>query len=62
MLTAEQGMTMVVVTHEMGFAREVCDRVAFIDEGVIAEIGAPGQVLENPATDRAGEFLARVVR
>lgn len=55
-------MTMVVVTHEMGFAREVCDRVAFIDEGVIAEIGAPGQVLENPATDRAGEFLARVVR
>ncbi len=47
---AGSGVTMVVVTHEMGFARQVADRVAFMDEGRIAEIGPPGQALAAPAT------------
>src|SRR5438045_3087459 len=49
---AEEGMTMVIVTHEIGFAHEVADRVAFISEGVIVEIGAPGAVLDNPQNPR----------
>ena len=59
---AETGMTMVVVTHEMSFAREVCDRVAFMEDGRIVEIGAPDEVLERPRTERLQTFLSRVGR
>ncbi len=56
---ASDGMTMVVVTHEMAFAREVSDRVVFMDKGVILEQGAPEQVFGNPKEPRTREFLAR---
>lgn len=59
---AEEGMTMVVVTHEMGFAREVADRVIFMDEGVIVEQGAPTDVFEHPQTQRAQDFLRKVLK
>ena len=57
---AEEGMTMMVVTHEMGFAREVADRVVFMDGGVIVEEGPPAQVIGAPR-DRTRHFLARVL-
>lgn len=57
---AKEGMTMVVVTHEMDFAREVADRVIFMDKGYIVEEGSPKEVFENPKNDRTREFLARV--
>lgn len=56
---ASDGMTMVVVTHEMAFAREVSDRVVFMDQGVILEQGAPGQIFTHPENDRTREFLSR---
>ena len=56
---AHEGMTMVVVTHEMGFAREVADRVIFIDEGVIAEEGTPEELFGNPQCPRLKEFLSK---
>ena len=56
-----EGMTMVVVTHEMGFAREVASEVVFMDEGVIAEHGAPADVLENPSNERTKRFLGLVL-
>jgi ABC-type polar amino acid transport system ATPase subunit len=58
---ASEGMTMVVVTHEMGFAREVGDRVAFIDDGVIVEQGRPTEVLDHPKNDRTKRFLGLVL-
>jgi ABC-type polar amino acid transport system ATPase subunit len=58
---AEEGMTMVVVTHEMGFAREVGDRVIFMDEGVIVEEGPPEQILEKPQNPRTQAFLSKVL-
>ncbi|THV26149.1 amino acid ABC transporter ATP-binding protein [Glycomyces paridis] len=58
---AAEGMTMLVVTHEMGFAREVADRVLFLDGGVIVESGPPADVLTAPRTERAREFLHRVL-
>ena len=58
---AEQGMTMVVVTHEMGFAREVADRVCFVDEGVIQEDGTPDEVFGNPQNPRTQSFLSKVL-
>ncbi|MDO4796462.1 MAG: amino acid ABC transporter ATP-binding protein [Coriobacteriales bacterium] len=58
---AEEGMTMVVVTHEMGFARQVSSRVLFIDEGVIAEEGTPDQVFGNPQNPRTQSFLNKVL-
>ena len=58
---AEEGMTMVVVTHEMGFAREVSDRVFFIDQGVIMEEGPPQQVLGEPVHERTRDFLRKVL-
>ena len=58
---AKQGMTMVVVTHEMGFAREVSNRVIFIDEGVIAEEGTPAEFFGNPKCERLKSFLAKVL-
>ena len=56
---AQENMTMVIVTHEMGFAREVADRVIFMDGGVIVEEGEPEQVLGNPREERTRQFLQR---
>ena len=58
---ASEGMTMVVVTHEMGFAREVSNRVLFLDGGVIQEEGTPEQIFSNPQTERLRSFLAKVL-
>lgn len=58
---ANEGMTMVIVTHEMGFAREVADRVLFMDGGVIAEQGSPSEVFNSPKSDRLQAFLAKVL-
>ncbi|MBL8331332.1 MAG: amino acid ABC transporter ATP-binding protein [Rubrivivax sp.] len=58
---ARDGMTMIVVTHEMAFAREVADRVVFIDEGRIVESGAPQQIFSQPREERTRSFLARVL-
>ncbi len=58
---AKDGMTMVVVTHEMGFAKEVGDRVLFIDEGVIAEEGDPEQIFDHPQNIRTQEFLSKIL-
>jgi polar amino acid transport system ATP-binding protein len=58
---ATEGMTMVVVTHEMGFAREVADNVVFMDGGVVVEAGAPGEVLSNPRHERTRAFLSKVL-
>ena len=57
---ADEGMTMLVVTHEMGFAKQVADRVLFIDEGIIQEQGPPRDVLENPKNERTRRFLRAV--
>ncbi len=58
---ASEGMTMAVVTHEMGFAREVADRVFFIDEGIIMEEGAPQELFSNPKSPRLQDFLSKVI-
>ncbi len=58
---AKTGLTMLVVTHEMGFAKDVSDRVVFMDKGVIAEEGTPEQIFNNPTQDRTREFLKRVL-
>ncbi|CDG10727.1 glutamine transporter subunit [Serratia marcescens subsp. marcescens Db11] len=58
---AHEGMTMVVVTHEMGFAREVADRVLFIDQGIIQEEGAPQQIFSHPTNPRTQAFLSKVL-
>jgi polar amino acid transport system ATP-binding protein len=58
---ATDGMTMMVVTHEMGFAREVADRVVLMDEGRIVETGAPAEFFENPETDRGVQFLSKLL-
>lgn len=57
----EQGMTMVLSTHEMGFAREVADQVCFLDGGVVLEQGPPEQVFGDPQEERTRQFLSRVV-
>ncbi len=59
---ADEGMTMVVVTHEIGFAREVADRVLFLDGGVIAEEGPAAEILTNPRNPRTQDFLRRVLK
>ena len=59
---AQSGMTMVVVTHEMAFARDVSDRVIFMDGGVIAEEGAPGELFGSPKHPRTREFLSRYLK
>jgi putative glutamine transport system ATP-binding protein len=59
---AHEGITMVVVTHEMGFAREVADRVIFMDEGVILEDGSPEHFFDNPTQERTKLFLSRILR
>ena len=58
---AKSGMTMIVVTHEMGFAREVADRVLFFDDGIIAEEGTPDELFAAPKTQRARDFLGKVL-
>lgn len=58
---ADDGMTMLVVTHEMGFAREVADTVAFMDDGVVVEAGPPSQVLDNPQQPRTQSFLSSIL-
>ena len=58
---ARGGMTMVVVTHEMGFAREVSNRVIFMDEGIIMEEGAPADVFDRPQCERLKTFLSKVL-
>ena len=58
---AKEGMTMVVVTHEMGFAREVADRVIFMDEGLIVEEGTPEEIFDHPQSERLQSFLAKVL-
>jgi ABC-type polar amino acid transport system ATPase subunit len=58
---AREGMTMIVVTHEMGFAREVADRVIFMDGGSLVEAGSPGQMFEHPRQKRTADFLGKVL-
>ncbi|MCY1531189.1 L-cystine import ATP-binding protein TcyC [compost metagenome] len=58
---ANSGMTMVVVTHEIGFAREVADELVFMDGGVVVEKGDPREMIANPQSARTREFLARVL-
>ena len=58
---ARDGMTMAVVTHEMGFAREVADRVIFVDQGQIVEEGTPEDIFENPKSPRLKDFLSKVI-
>ncbi len=59
---AQNGMTMVIVTHEMGFAKEVADRVIFMDEGQIVEVGSPQQIFNNPQEVRTQSFLSKVLK
>lgn len=58
---AEEGMTMAIVTHEMGFAKEVADRILFMDEGRIIEEGSPRDIFENPTNERTKSFLSKVL-
>jgi ABC-type polar amino acid transport system ATPase subunit len=58
---AEEGMTMVVVTHEMGFAREVGTRMIFMDEGTVLEEGTPREMFSNPRHDRVEQFFSRIL-
>lgn len=58
---AKSGMTMVVVTHEMGFAREVATRVLFMDQGIVMESGKPEDVFGNPQNERTKQFLSKVL-
>lgn len=58
---AQEGMTMVIVTHEMGFAREVANRVLFFDDGVILEEGTPASIFDNPSQVRTKEFLSKIL-
>lgn len=58
---ANEGMTMAIVTHEMGFAREVADRIIFMDEGLILEEGSPDEIFNNPTNDRTKSFLSKVL-
>jgi polar amino acid transport system ATP-binding protein len=58
---AAGGMTMLIATHEMGFARDIATRIAFLDEGVILEEGPPAQIFEAPQHDRTKQFLQRIV-
>lgn len=58
---ASEGMTMLVVTHEMGFAKDVANKVIFMDQGLIAEEGEPSQIFTNPKNERTKEFLSRII-
>ncbi len=58
---AEGGMTMLIATHEMGFAREIANRVCFLDEGVVSEEGTPDEILAEPKNPRTQQFLQRII-
>jgi general L-amino acid transport system ATP-binding protein len=58
---AEEGMTMLCVTHEMGFARQVADRVIFMDKGQVVEINTPNEFFKNPQHERTKEFLSQIL-
>ena len=58
---AKEGMTMMVVTHEMGFARKVADRVVFMSDGAIIEEGSPADIFDHPQSERLQSFLAKVL-
>lgn len=58
---AKEGMTMIVVTHEMGFAKQVSNRVIFMEDGLIAEEGNPEKIFDHPDNERTKEFLSKVV-
>ena len=58
---AKEGLTMIIVTHEMGFAKEVADRVVFMDQGRIEEQGTPEQLFEHPTSERTADFLRAAV-
>ena len=58
---AQSGMTMVIVTHEMGFAKEVADRVMFFNDGIIAEENTPNEIFSNPQNQRLKDFLSKVL-
>ena len=58
---AAEGMTMAIVTHEMGFAREVADRIIFMDSGKIIEEGTPSDIFDNPQSDRLKSFLEKII-
>jgi polar amino acid transport system ATP-binding protein len=58
---AAGGMTMLIATHEMGFARDIADRICFLDEGVILEQGTPEQILTEPKEPRTQQFLQRII-
>jgi len=59
---AKSGMTMIIVTHEMGFAREVADRVIYMDHGQVLEQGTPGDIFDQPTHERTRTFLSRVLK
>ena len=61
-LSHEKNFTMVIVTHEMGFAKQVADRVLFVDGGIILEEGTPQHFFENPQNERTKEFLSKIIR
>ena len=58
---ANDGMTMVVVTHEMAFAKEISDRVVFMDQGKIVEVDTPEEIFDNPKNERTKEFLSKIL-
>ena len=58
---AEEDMTMVVVTHEMGFAKDAADKVVFMDDGLILEEGSPDQIFNHPENERTRQFLSRIL-
>ncbi|TMB48450.1 MAG: amino acid ABC transporter ATP-binding protein, partial [Chloroflexi bacterium] len=58
---AHEGMTMIVVSHEMGFAREAADRVVFIDDGLVLEEGEPATLFDSPQNSRTKEFLSKIL-
>jgi polar amino acid transport system ATP-binding protein len=59
---AKQHTTMIIVTHEIGFARDVSDKIIFMDDGIIAEEGTPDQVIDNPSNERTRQFLANYLK
>ncbi|HHY71484.1 MAG TPA: amino acid ABC transporter ATP-binding protein [Thermoanaerobacterales bacterium] len=59
---ADAGMTMMVVSHEMGFAREAADRIVFLEDGVVAEMGSPEKIFNNPEKERTREFISKIAR
>jgi general L-amino acid transport system ATP-binding protein len=61
-MLADTGMTMICVTHEMGFAQQVADRVVFMDRGEVVESGTPSEVFNDPKTDRLKMFLSQILR